>query len=263
MNGGSLVNSIVTGNSGTGSSNINTTAGVTNSCAPELTAGAGNLYDDPIFMNPGAGYGLAATIGDYHLQLHSSCIDAGAAASSSLDLDGSARPRDGDTDGASACDIGCYELSPTSGVFRCAFRTPTPNGLAPFTPVFRAYVSGADTNVTTYLWDFENDGTNDLTGPDKQVVSNTYPSAGSYTVCLTVSNAAPDSATLTRTNYVVVVALAYVSPWGSHAPPFTNWSTAATTIQAAVDSVLPGGLVLVTNAIYGITSPVSIWSTLH
>lgn len=42
----------------------------------------------------------------------------------------------------------------------------------------------------------------------------------------------------------------YVGPGGSHTAPFTNWVTAATNIQAAIDASTPGDLVLVTNGTY-------------
>ena len=42
----------------------------------------------------------------------------------------------------------------------------------------------------------------------------------------------------------------YVSAEGSHTSPFTNWITAATNLQEAVDAAGNGGVVLVTNGLY-------------
>src|SRR5579883_1484937 len=42
----------------------------------------------------------------------------------------------------------------------------------------------------------------------------------------------------------------YVSPLGGHVPPFTDWSSAATNIQAAVDASAAGDRVWVTNGVY-------------
>src|SRR5207249_3909863 len=44
----------------------------------------------------------------------------------------------------------------------------------------------------------------------------------------------------------------YVSLSGGHAPPFTDWSSASTNIQIAIDASSAGDLILVTNGIYWI-----------
>ena len=50
----------------------------------------------------------------------------------------------------------------------------------------------------------------------------------------------------------------YVSLAGLHTPPFTNWTTAATNIQAAVDLTDAGDLVLVTNGTYALFQEIYI-----
>jgi parallel beta-helix repeat protein len=50
----------------------------------------------------------------------------------------------------------------------------------------------------------------------------------------------------------------YVSLGGSHIYPYTDWGTAATNIQVAVDVVANGGLVLVTNGTYQLTKEIAV-----
>ncbi|MEI6211758.1 MAG: fibronectin type III domain-containing protein, partial [bacterium] len=61
-----------------------------------------------------------------------------------------------------------------------------------------------------------------------------FAAPGRYDVVLTVSNLT-DRASATVTVEVVETAY-YVSPDGTHTPPFTNWATAAHDIQSAIDA---------------------------
>ena len=68
-------------------------------------SGAGNIDDDPLFVNPAAG--------DYHLQPGSPCIDAGDNAAPSLpgtDFEGDPRILDGNCDGVAVVDMGVDEV---------------------------------------------------------------------------------------------------------------------------------------------------------
>lgn len=79
---------------------------IVNSCSPGL-AGAGNVDANPQFMN--------AATGNYRLRYGSPGIDAGLDLTDHgiiNDLDGVARPLDGDFDAVPAFDIGCFEYDP-------------------------------------------------------------------------------------------------------------------------------------------------------
>ena len=258
--GASVVNSIIADNAAapTGTSNINTTVGVTYSCAPELTGGVGNFADPPLFSTPGSGFGTNANLGDAHLQLVSPCVDAGTAQAFSNDLEGVTRPLDGDGNGTALFDLGCYELNAGSLPFSCGFDGVPAAGLAPLTVQFTANLAGANTNIASYVWDFTNDGTPDSTGPDKRVVSFTYNAEGTYSVFLRVTNTAAEVASIVRTNYIVVSPITYVSPSGSHSAPYTSWPTAATNLQTAINSAAAGSLVLVTDGVYRVSTAVTL-----
>src|SRR5262249_18810562 len=70
--------------------------------------------------------------GNYHLQANSPAIDAGTSdGAPTTDLDGAARPADGDGDGIAKFDMGAYEapLVDVTPPVTTAVAVPMPNGL--------------------------------------------------------------------------------------------------------------------------------------
>ncbi len=86
-----------------------------------------------------------------------------------------------------------------------AFTADVQSGTAPLTVTFTDQSTG--TAPLTYAWDFTNDGVNDST---TQSPSYTYSAAGTYSVRLTVANAA-GSDPETKTSYITV-SMASVAP---------------------------------------------------
>ena len=85
---------------------------------------------------------------------------------------------------------------------------------------------------TTWRWSFGEDGAT----ANSQDAQFSYDTPGWKTVTLVAGNAY-SSSTCTQERAVRVLAptpIHYVSASGSHTPPFTNWVTAATNIQAAI-----------------------------
>lgn len=220
-------------------------AKITYSCSPDLTNGVnGNLTGNPDF--------IARSAGDYRLSPGSICIDAGTnLLGIGVDLEGSIRPKDGNGDGTATADMGCYEApDATGGVFRCNFTAPVTAANGSLNVQFTAIVAGPKTNGLVYRWDYDNNGSVDEQGTDKQVVTHTY-TTGVFSVSLTVSNDNSDVANRIKQSYITVyTANTYVATNGAHVVPFATWSTAATNIQAAVDSVMEGGSVTVSNGTY-------------
>jgi len=106
--------------------------------------------------------------------------------------------------------------------------TPT-SGNAPLTVNFTDQSTGT---VSSYSWDFDNDGTVDST---EQNVSHTYISAGNYTVSLTVANEEGNDSEV-KTEYIVVseplpgapVADFAATPTSGDAPLTVNFTDAST-----------------------------------
>lgn len=100
---GSVINTIIFGNTASGPANDNYVAGSAlfdHSCASPLPAGAGNIASDPQFLDP--------DFDDFRLGHLSPCVDA-ASSGPTNDLVGTARPADGNLDGFTDWDMGAYE----------------------------------------------------------------------------------------------------------------------------------------------------------
>jgi len=208
-------------------------------CSTPKPGGQGNIDNPPDFVN--------LTSNDYHLTLASPCLEAGTNLpwmAGATDLDGNDRIN------CEIVDMGAYEY--TSADLRCNFIAQGPvKGWPPLSVSFLALVDRTNSPIVSYAWDFDGDGTNDITAPDAVQVSNLYATPGIFTVSLTVSNEAGMTASVSRIEYVVTYPeISYVSPNGGHRKPFDTWSKAATNPVEAVDFAVDGMRVVVTDGVY-------------
>jgi len=228
--GGTVSNSIIFHNlKGTLANDISTASGVARSCAPELTSGTGNITADPDFAD--------AAAYDFRLLPTSPCIDKGTnTAAGAVDLPGNTRVTDGDGNGTATADMGALETDArNAGPLRCAFTGTPLNGLVPFPVVLTAAIAGADTNGAVYCWDFENDGVTNRIGAAAWKTTNTYASAGLYSVRLVLTNGIGTRASFTRAQYIrAAPTVVYVATNGGHLSPYDTWQKAATNIDAAL-----------------------------
>lgn len=239
-----------------GSNNVYKTGGTFDySCATPLVSGTGNRDGSPNFT---AGY---------HTDVGSAALDTGMTiAAVTNDLDGAVRPQDGDGVGGNVYDMGCYEKpTPVGEPLRCDFSTtpPTPNGgVGSLAVVFTANTTGGSNTNFLYRWDLNNDGSFDVAGAGRRIVTNTY-GVGLYTINLVVSNAAGQVTNKLRTGWVYVAPrTAYVATNGTHTFPYDTWTKAATNVQHAVNAARVSGTnyttVIVSNGIHRVSSSVAI-----
>ena len=87
-----------------GQTSHNDVFGNTTQYFPSSLPHATDITLDPLFAN--------SATGDYHLRLASPCLDTGdALGAPATDMDGNPRPFDGNGDGATGVDMGCYEFT--------------------------------------------------------------------------------------------------------------------------------------------------------
>ncbi len=228
--GGSNLNSIVYYNSATMGPNWSGAASVfRNTCTTPMPAGTSNISDAP----------LLASVS--HLSDGSPCIGAGNSA------DTSGRDIDGE-DWAPAPAMGCDEVNAgtlTGAITVAVSASATNVGIG--APVeFRGDISG---RLTRSVWNL-GDGTIVSNAP---VISHAYAATGLYAVVLSAFNESfPAGVSATVTVQVADQVIHYVNI-NNTAPlaPYTNWATAATNIQHAIDVATQiGALILVSNGTY-------------
>ena len=252
---GTNLNTILQYNTATGTTS-NYTAGASGvfryCCTTPLVTGTGNIIAAPLFVGGG----------DYRLQTGSPCINTGTNQTwmgTATDLAGLPRVLD------TYADMGAYEYAGAPVV-----DITTAN----------ANVSSATTNTTiagtANAWVV---GMLAWTNP-AAAVGGTWPASASWSISgvplapglntITVSGtnvagtAASDTVTLTRdpnagpgspVHYVALDSPA--AAW-----PYTNWTSAAHTLQDAVDTADTGDTVLVTNGVYSVGGKVIPGKTL-
>ena len=119
-----------------------------------------------------------------------------------------------------------------------AFTADVTSGTAPLTVQFTDQSTGDE--ITSWAWDFENDGTVDSTD---QSPSHIYDTAGTYTVNLTVTNAGGSDSEV-KTDYITVSEAALLPVLN------TNTGLRYATIQAAVSAATAGDEILVGDGTY-------------
>ena len=244
---GSILNTAVSGSAANDASALQSSGGtVASSCALSLASGTdGNVCADPrlTFRN--------ADEGDFTLMSSSPCIDAGspdaAFGAADTDISGSTlRVLDGDADGISAIDIGCYEYDPASVSTAVSFNYSVTASSA-FNPTVLSFVpaiEGAYGSIASVAWDF-GDGTVETptTLADR---SHSYADAGTYMVVLTVETSGAGTLSAS-TSITLRPFVTYVSKSGSATPPYDTPARATDDIAAAMAALgepLTGGVMV-------------------
>lgn len=195
-------------------------------CAYPMPSGTGNIADDPQLLDDGI-----------HLAATSPCRGAGDP-TQVIGTDWDGQPW------ANPPAIGCDEWQPEPLIGQLRPRPSTRNG--------QVRLSALAIGAAPFTATWSKDGVVLTSGnkysatdsPDLLINVFDPTDAGAYQVVL--SNAAGMSTSMVAQVTVHCVDVAGANPQ----PPYLDWSTAATNIQAAVDAAQAGAVILVTNGIY-------------
>ena len=228
-----VINSIVMDNtSGSGSDqNYGGSASFTYSCADPLPAGTGNISAQGFVDAASTNYQLLA----------GGAVDGGTNKTwmtGAVDLIGNPRLN-------GTVDMGAYEKVP--GALEAGLSADVTTIQVGDDVIFTAAPSGGNTTLTYSHWTF-----GDGQVGDGLVVTNTYNTAGAFTVSLSISNTIGESASATNLDYILVYDDdLYVSAGSaSAAPPYHTWSNAAATIDAALSVAPVGSTIVISNGTY-------------
>jgi len=245
LNGGKVRNSIIYYNIANGSGKEdnyeNGGPGISYeyTCTTPMISGTGNIINVPVFYD--------YTAGDYHLMASSSCVNSGINyfAVGDKDLDNKMRIVN------STIDMGCYEL-------QNFFLDITNENFSVYYQESSTEFSGTNFNFVAgrMWWTNLTSGTSgSITSGDSWTAENVPLAAGENSITVFAEGhygvLANDSITITRTKIDNSDSpVHYVSTNGLAVWPFTNWTTAATVIQDAVDAADYDDKVLVSNGFY-------------
>ena len=240
--GSTLFNCIVytniVSNSQFSAANYDSTSTLNYCCTTPLPInGVGNITSNPLFAD--------SANGNLRLQSNSPCINAGnnAYVTTATDLDGNPRIVSG------TVDMGAYEYQGTGYTLTVAI---IGSGTVRRDPTLSIYPAGASVTLTATPaggWVF--------TGWSGDVTGAANP------VSVTMNRNLSLAATFAGSN--LPAATHYVSLRSAKpTPPYTNWVTAATHIQDALNAAVENDVVLVTNGVYAggirVTNPLTLLS---
>ena len=211
-------------------------------CTYPMPSGVGNITNNPEFAD--------CFSGNFGLSSDSLCINAGSngLVNSSIDILGNPRIING------TVDMGAYEyLAASIGITNQNVIFPGSTTSTIIGGTNNPYCAGG------FWWTNISMGT--CSTVNRSADSNSWSALidnlieGNNEVYVYVTNVegivASDSITIKRTAVDPGVSpVHYVSPFGGSVWPYTNWVSAATNIQTAINTATPGDMILVTNGIY-------------